>query len=67
MTKSVDRARIKNELLFALGSGVVTADALAERFRRSPRQIYRIISELKKEGAPIRGEAGVGYMMRAPR
>lgn len=41
----------------------VSAEVLAERFAVSPRTIYRDIANLQAIGAPIRGEAGVGYQM----
>lgn len=43
----------------------VTAAALAERLKVSERTIYRDIQTLAELGAPVEGEAGVGYMMRA--
>lgn len=62
-----DKAKAKNAILSALNEGFTTADDLAERAGRSPRSVYRLIRELKAEGVPIRGERGVGYMMRAQR
>jgi len=43
----------------------VTAAALAEQLKVSERTIYRDIQTLAELGAPVEGEAGVGYMMRA--
>ncbi|MES2324624.1 MAG: YafY family protein [Pseudomonadota bacterium] len=43
----------------------VTAAALAEQLKVSERTIYRDIQTLAELGAPVKGEAGVGYMMRA--
>jgi predicted DNA-binding transcriptional regulator YafY len=43
---------------------VVTAAALAEALEVSERTIYRDIADLVKTGAPIDGEAGVGYRLR---
>src|SRR3954470_1205981 len=43
----------------------VTAAVLAERLGVSERTIYRDIQTLSGLGAPVEGEAGVGYMMRA--
>lgn len=43
----------------------VTAAVLAERLNVSERTIYRDIQTLAGLGAPVEGEAGVGYMMRA--
>jgi predicted DNA-binding transcriptional regulator YafY len=44
---------------------LVTAQALASACGVTPRTVYRYITELRAEGVPIRGEAGVGYMRRA--
>ena len=41
----------------------VTAAALAQELEVSERTIYRDLSELASQGAPIRGEAGVGYIL----
>ena len=43
----------------------VTAAALAERLGVSERTIYRDIQTLAELGAPVQGEAGVGYLLRA--
>lgn len=43
----------------------VTAAALAEKLGVSERTIYRDIQTLAGLGAPIEGEAGVGYLLRA--
>ena len=43
----------------------VTAAVLAERLGVSERTIYRDIQTLAGLGAPIEGEAGVGYLLRA--
>ena len=43
---------------------VVTAAALASALEVSERTIYRDIADLVKTGAPINGEAGVGYRLR---
>lgn len=43
---------------------VVTANALATALEVSERTIYRDIADLVKSGAPIDGEAGVGYRLR---
>jgi predicted DNA-binding transcriptional regulator YafY len=44
--------------------GAVTAAALGQRFEVAERTIYRDIAHLVGSGAPIEGEAGVGYMLR---
>lgn len=41
----------------------VTARALAEEFETSVRTIYRDVDELRARYVPIRGEAGVGYVL----
>jgi predicted DNA-binding transcriptional regulator YafY len=43
----------------------VTAAALADRLGVSERTIYRDIQTLAGLGAPVEGEAGVGFMLRA--
>jgi len=45
------------------GRGPVTADALAHELETSKRSIYRDIAALVGQRAPIRGEAGVGYVL----
>jgi biotin operon repressor len=42
----------------------VTAAALARELQVSERTIYRDLSELAGQGAPVQGEAGVGYILR---
>lgn len=42
----------------------VTAAALAQELRVSERTIYRDLAQLTSQGAPIQGEAGVGYVLR---
>lgn len=43
----------------------VTADVLAERLGVSKRTLYRDIQSLVLSGVPVRGEAGVGYLLDA--
>jgi len=43
----------------------VTAAVLAAELEISERTLYRDIAELTALGAPIYGEAGVGYVLRA--
>ena len=43
----------------------VTAQTIAEKLEVTVRTIYRDVSALIDDGVPIRGEAGVGYVMRA--
>jgi predicted DNA-binding transcriptional regulator YafY len=42
----------------------VTAAALARELEVSERTIYRDLSTLAAQGAPIQGEAGIGYVLR---
>lgn len=44
--------------------GAVTAHEMGHRFEVSERTIYRDIAHLIGSGAPIDGEAGVGYVLR---
>jgi len=41
----------------------VTAQALSEELNVTPRTIYRDMTTLSSMGAPIRGEAGIGYQI----
>ena len=41
----------------------VTADAIAEELETSVRTIYRDIAQLMADRVPIRGEAGIGYVL----
>ena len=41
----------------------VTAEALAAELEISTRTVYRDISNLIRQGVPIRGEVGVGYLL----
>ena len=43
----------------------VTADAIAAELETSKRSVYRDIAALMAQRAPIRGEAGVGYVLDA--
>ncbi|BBH33261.1 DeoR family transcriptional regulator [Pseudomonas sp. St290] len=43
----------------------VTAAALAGELNVSERTLYRDIAELTALGAPIQGEAGIGYVLRS--
>ena len=42
----------------------VTAARLAEALEVSERTIYRDVADLMAQGAPISGEAGLGYVLR---
>ncbi|MCF8482815.1 MAG: YafY family transcriptional regulator [Rhodospirillum sp.] len=42
----------------------VTAQALADKLGVSTRTLYRDIATLRDTGAPIEGEAGIGYVLR---
>ena len=41
----------------------VTADKLADELEVSKRSIYRDVADLVAQGVPIRGEAGLGYVL----
>lgn len=41
----------------------VTADAIAEELETSKRSVYRDIAALMAQRLPIRGEAGIGYVL----
>jgi predicted DNA-binding transcriptional regulator YafY len=43
--------------------GPVTADVIAEELETSKRTVYRDIADLMAQRVPIRGEAGVGYVL----
>lgn len=43
----------------------VTAATLASELKVSERTLYRDIAELTAMGAPIQGEAGIGYVLRS--
>ncbi|WP_257448996.1 helix-turn-helix transcriptional regulator [Archangium lipolyticum] len=45
--------------------GPVTADAIAAELETSKRSVYRDIAALMDQRTPIRGEAGVGYVLDA--
>jgi len=53
------------QIVLLLGRGrVVTARHMANELEVSERTIYRDIADLMNAGAPIDGEAGVGYRLR---
>ncbi len=41
----------------------VTAEAIAAELSISTRSVYRDIADLTNQGVPVRGEAGVGYVL----
>jgi predicted DNA-binding transcriptional regulator YafY len=43
----------------------ITAAAMAEELETSLRTVYRDIAELIAQRVPVRGEAGIGYMLEA--
>ena len=43
----------------------ISANVLAEKLDVSPRTIYRDMTTLLSMGAPIRGEAGIGYQLES--
>ncbi|MBN9073972.1 MAG: helix-turn-helix domain-containing protein [Rhizobiales bacterium] len=54
----------RSVILDLLESGLVTAEECAEKVNVSTRTIYRDIVRMRREGQPIVGEAGVGYVLR---
>jgi predicted DNA-binding transcriptional regulator YafY len=53
------------QIVLLLGRGrVVTARRMSEELEVSERTVYRDIADLMAAGAPIDGEAGVGYRLR---
>lgn len=46
------------------GRRLTTARQLADRLQVSERTIYRDVQDLSLSGVPIRGEAGVGYLLK---
>ncbi|MBA1141716.1 HTH domain-containing protein [Mesorhizobium neociceri] len=59
------RAANRQEVLAALSDHeVTTAPKLAARLNVCERTIHRYIKELRAAGAPIRGEAGMGFQLR---
>lgn len=54
------------QIVLLLGRGrVLTARRIADELAVSERTVYRDIADLITTGAPIDGEAGVGYRLRA--
>lgn len=51
-------------IIGALKCGLKRAHELVALTQTSHRTIYRDIAALKRAGHPIRGEAGVGYVLR---
>lgn len=56
--------RLIQILLLMRGRSLVTAQQLAETLEVSERTIYRDMADLLASGAPIDGEAGIGYRLR---
>jgi len=65
-TFSVETRRSRHEaaIVEALRAGLCRGEDLAKRLGISPRSLYRNIAQMKAAGVPIRGEAGVGYVLR---
>ena len=45
--------------------GPITADAMAAELETSKRSVYRDVATLMAQRVPIRGEAGMGYVLEA--
>jgi predicted DNA-binding transcriptional regulator YafY len=53
------------QIVLLLGRGrVVTARQMAQELEVSERTVYRDVADLVAAGAPVDGEAGVGYRLR---
>lgn len=63
MTVQERRTAIVTLLVGAMRTGAW----IAEQVGASDRTVYRDIAALKREGQPILGERGVGYMLRPRR
>ena len=61
----------RTERLFAIiqilrrARAPITAQAMAEELETSLRTVYRDVAELIAQRVPVRGEAGVGYMLES--
>ena len=61
----------RTERLFAIiqilrrARAPITAAAMAEELETSLRTVYRDVAELVAQRVPVRGEAGIGYMLEA--
>ena len=60
---SQQRAR-RRKIIRMMSRGVVTAGEMAIKLNVSTRTVYRYVDDLRREGKPIVGEAGMGYMLR---
>ena len=58
-----EKAIEKVEKLLRTGQ-LTTADRLAASAEVSARTVYRMVSRLRSQGLRVRGEAGVGYLVR---
>lgn len=56
--------RLFQIIQYLRGRRLTTARQLAEWLEVSPRTIYRDVNDLILSGVPIRGEAGVGYVLQ---
>lgn len=59
-----ERAERLREILASCTGHVVTAAALAEKLGVTERTIYRYVDILREEGHDVRGEPGVGFLLR---
>mgnify|MGYP000386020250 FL=1 len=49
--------------LLRLARGPISAQKIAHELKSSKRSVYRDIAALKAQDIPVRGEAGVGYVL----
>ena len=62
------RSFLADRVLRILEEGrTVTSDDIATRLDRSPRTVYRYTKELRAQGVPVRGAAGIGFMLAKAR
>ena len=54
----------KRRILALLKTGLVTSNQIAGKLKVSTRTVYRDIESLRREGEPIIGEAGMGYVLK---
>lgn len=58
------RTRLLAMVALLKGGNIMRAADFADHFKVDIRTVYRDVATLVKAGAPIEGEAGVGYMLR---
>lgn len=65
---AIQRQLSNSAILAILRRGeLVRSQEIAAETGLSCRTVYRTVKRLRDEGFPVRGEAGVGYLMRVDR